>query len=374
MESYLNENIHLIDLLSNAKDYKFFNSKYEELFIKIDKANCNGIIEKIKDVHSIRKFLAMMAELRVGAQFIDVGCEVEFIPDGKYEGASPDLEIKIAGENYFIEVFARNEYTLAIELIPRLRQFLKNRPYRVDFDAKGEKYALPGFTRDSVAGIQNTAEQLMEKFKHQFRDTGSTYTIDIDDAHFTVTLISRSDGYPGVMMSDAYFDPTEDKENIMSDVIIDKASKVLNFNKYFKGHPYMLAINDSSGFLDSEEYNSILYGTTCHIGEFPQRPDIRQMMYDKEIDAIYQTQEWVRILRARDLGWGELLHKTALLPTDYGYITKYGLYLTSPILTNVSGVFVFHNEKDHYLLPNPFAEGSADFVKCALYSHMVNMT
>ncbi|CAG1002865.1 hypothetical protein METP3_03474 [Methanosarcinales archaeon] len=80
---------------------------------------------------------------------------------------------------------------------------------------------------------------------------------------------------------------------------------------------------------------------------------------EKEWKSIINDKEnkipkWKEIEKARKDGWEKLLTKEGLVPTDYTYLIKEGIFISEPKMKNVSGV-IFRKYNKVFYFPNPFA-------------------
>lgn len=132
--------------------------------------------------------------------------------------------------------------------------------------------------------------------------------------------------------------------------MIEKAKKRDDWEKEYLNYPYIIAFDCEEWSIDDITINGLLYGQRAEIASPIEK---YKEWKEKEWKSIINDKEnkipkWKEIEKARKDGWEKLLTKEGLVPTDYTYLIKEGIFLSEPKMKNVSGVMFRKYNKVFY--------------------------
>ncbi len=359
----LNSNTELkLVLLEIYKDKPRFLSYLDRLFYNLINLGCKDIQEKMEDVNTnINKFFSIISELEIAKILAESGKEVQLLTDNYFKCKSPDILCNGKNFSAYIEVMRLTESESKYMVIEFLREFLSNLPYRVDAKLKYE-LSLPARDYSTRKKQESLVKTSLDQFNESLKkETLSKlpFRIETDGICFEINRTDSGKGYPGIINTEVIKVP----ENILKENIkywlIEKAKKRDDWGKEYLDYPYIIAFDCEEWSIDDITINELLYGQRTEIAALSALGKKYEQWKEKEWNGIINDKEnkipkWKEIEKARKEGWGELLVKEALIPMDYTYLTKEGIYLSEPKMKNVSGA-IFRKDERVFYFPNPFA-------------------
>jgi len=345
--------------IENDSYLKHLDELFQELFI----GNCIGIKEKMKDVSSIEKMTSIMAEFYIGRFFLRMGFSVKFLNDDYSKNKSPDILIEKMKKRILVEVMRYGDGPVIDCLLKELREFLHEKPYRVDIKLD-EHLSLPPVGWEEIQTVESETTDSLKKFKNQFISSDKKYSIRTNHIEFIINPISRPDGYPGIIFHEVIGVPTEKIISQLKYHIIKKAKKKNDFDDDDRRIPYIVAIFSDLVYLDDIIFKEMIYGAVMGYPDQDRYKKIIEKDYKEQI-RIYKTgKEWRRIEEAVNAGWHDYLWHVHLIPHDFYYVYKHGLYLSDQATNNVAGILLMTVVDRVTFFPNPFSDSEMNSFDC----------
>ena len=348
--------INIFETFQNKPRYL---SYLDKLIFDLKVLDCENIQEKMRDINTnLDKLYSIISELEIATVFAKSGKKVKLLPDNYFVSKSPDILCEDENFDVYVEVMRITESESTFELIKFLRDFLKDLPYRVDLDLKSE-LSLPARNHETRKTHKSLARTSFNQFKEFFEKANfSNFPISIqtDGANFEIYQTDSGNGYPGIINTEVIEVPEKTLKKNMKYWFIEKAKKRDDWEKKYKNHPYILAFDCEEWSIDDITINELLYGERTTIGA---RSEKYEKWRDNEWESIINDKDnkipkWKEIEEARKKGWESLLVKEYLIPNNYAYLDKEGIFLSEQSMKNISGV-LFKKHNEIFIFPNPFA-------------------
>ena len=328
--------------------------------------HCEMLIEKIKDTSNIRKFSSLMAELITAKIFAQKGCKVQILPDDYFKTASPDIFCQHQNFSFYVEVTQLSDSEPTLKIIDELRQILPQKPFNVRIKFS-DKLSQPCFSGEE----RREQEEILEKSMKEFRKEFALLSSDAGDQEIVTEGIkfnlTNSGGKPGIPCSfvSSYKFPDELFDKYITYRLIEKAKKRATFEEPERNRPYIVAFVSENISIDDIDFRDLLYGRTpelfvlpddepemVHQGKIQRETDWANILANKE----KFIPQWHNIADASLSGWHDFLTEIYYIPHDYTYLAKEGLFLSDPIMKNVSGIMLIRKSSESYFFPNPFCD------------------
>ena len=332
----------------------------EKMINELRIRGCDGIQNKFEDLNET-KIYSTVAELEIALELLIRKHQVTLLKDDHFTGKSPDILVETERGSVYFEVGYISSSDPASFLIEQLRSITAKFPYIVNFTFKPE-ISSPHLTHDvrkpQMKKLNDAAIQFESELKElepgSFLITGNTDAFSYE----IIGTVQEGHGYPAVLVSSCSTS-LDHSHSHLTYHFTKKAQKRNNFPLSEQGIPYVLAFICDDPGVNCYEVQSLLYGDVCEIGMLQDTPfyrSIREKRWQGTLSKIQEDTSWSAILDAQASGWEDVLSRTYLLPHDYCYVQNYGLFFTSPIMKNVSGVLFCSASRRCEFYPNPFSD------------------
>lgn len=332
----------------------------------------NMLIVKIKETKSLKKFNSLISELNAAKIFTQKGCEIDLLSDNYFKNASPDILCKCSNFSFYVEVTQLSDSEPTLKIVEELRKLLRDKPFvaRVEFK---DLLSPPCFS----GAERNGQDQMLEKSMEQFRKELESLTPEPKDHEIITDGIKFSLSYsgkkPGIVGSFAscYRFPDDLFEKYVTYRLLEKAKKRESFEGSEKNCPYILTFVSENISIDDIDFKDLLYGRTLKIStlqsEDPEMVRQSTIWRDNDWGDILRHKnkhipKWQEIETAANCGWNDFLTRICYIPNDYTYLTKEGLFLSEPIMKNVSGILLIRKSTEPYFYLNPFCDQEISLV------------
>ena len=355
-DSFFNEYEGKTEYLSNLETtISFFLPTHHEM-----------LIEKIKDTSNIRKFSSLMAELITAKIFAQKGCKIQFLPDNYFKNASPDILCQHQTLSFYVEVTQLSDSEPTLKIIDELRAILPQKPFNVSIEFS-DKLSQPCFSGKERRGQEEILENSMKEFREKFAVLPSdaiNHEIVTEGIKFKLIHSGGKPGIPCSFMSSYKF-PDELFDRYVTYRLIEKARKRASFELPERNCPYIVAFVSENISIDDLDFRDLLYGGTPQIFVLPDDESemgrLGKIQREKDWANILANKEkfipkWHEIAAASLSGWHNFLTEIYYIPHDYTYLAKEGLFLSDPIMKNVSGILLIRKSSESYFYPNPFCD------------------
>lgn len=329
---------------------------------------CVGILTKVQEGFqdfNDRTAYTLLSEFEVAELFLERGHQVKFLPDDYFSGPSPDLLVTTSLGPLFVEVTHISTSDPGSLLIERIREITAQYPYLINFTFNAEISSPHHNHIDRARQEQQLAESLMQFSEHlrhispdsiPSRGTTDVFTYEISEIH------PSGRGYPCVLTSTVMIS-LDHSYSYLTMRLKKKAEKRSRFPSIEQNTPYIIAIVCDDPGIDPYEVKELLYGSTASYGLSQDTPEFirwRETNWTRIIEELHGLASWQAIQRAQELGWGELLIDTNLIPHNYCYVKESGLFLSMGVMRWVSGVLFFNWARRNIFFANPFSMDSEE--------------
>lgn len=348
----------LIDIFENPE---VEIAQLEALVKNIKDMGCIGIQEKFDDINK-SKVYPTIAELDIACQLLTRSHGVILLKDNYFPGKSPDLKVDLGGVKVYVEVQYISSSDPTAFLIEKLREITSKFRYIVNFSFKSD-VSLPNLTHTLRKLQQKKLEDSADQFEKALRSIlCESFPVSGETPAFSYEIIgitsNDQEGYPAVLTASCSTTLDQSYSHLTYYLNL-KGQKYDSFPVQEKTHPYIIAIVCDDPGVPCYEVKSLLYGDVCEIGltrDAPIYHKLRKRRWEMAVDGRKEAgNNWPEIESAADMGWAEALTKTYLIPHDYCFVEKQGLYLTCPTMKNLSGVIFCNAGRRIEFYPNPFA-------------------
>lgn len=333
-----------------------------KMFGELKRPIYRGTRAKTKDGGDINKFQSLLSEFSVGMIFGRRGCQVEFLPDNYMDRRSPDIHVTCKKKGIYVEVTRATDDGTNSEIQSRLRESLKDKPFRVDVKMKPEM-APPATDwqerMEKSVLVRTSLEEFERKLQNEIEDPKAVdlpIEIDCIGAVFTVSPAADNVGYPGIVSTGVFQIPDDKIADMLTHKIIEKSRKREDWTGRDREMLYVIGI-DFEEFFCSLDFDTLLLGKTT---EFLILDESDRDIIEKEWEKIADNPQdhiphWERIENAADKGWKEFLANRRLIPRDLIYLKGEGLFMKDQVMDNVSGILALIPGDKILFVPNPFA-------------------
>ena len=330
---------------------------------------CEGIREKFKKFDQLNS-KAYLAELVVAESFLKHGHKVILLGSECFPKASPDLLIQTKDSDLFVEVALMSSSDPGTVLFDNLQKITEKYPYGVNFFFSPD-VSIPHHDWKEREEQKDKLEHSTKQFAsdlEKLRDTGLHHKGKTDSFSYEIVeVVKPGEGYPAILTSSC--STSLDFSNAYLLLRLrKKGEKRPAFPASKRGIPYLVALVCDEPGISSGELGYLLYGSTTHYDcfSFPGiSEEIRIKQKEKRWSEILRKlsslDSWTEIQRAQTKGWEDLLLSTYLLPHEYCYVDKPGLFFTEDIMRQVSGVLFCRCTGSCTFFPNPFSIDEMDF-------------
>jgi hypothetical protein len=347
-------------LLDNFENPPVEMVQLESLVKTIKDLGCEGIQDKFDDL-SKTKVYPTIAELEIAHQILRRGHGVTLLKDSFFPGKSPDMVIELEGIKAYIEVQYVSSSDPTEFLIKKLREITSRSPYIVNFTFRSD-VSLPNLTHTIRKTQQKNLEDSADLFEKKLRIISCTsFPVSGDTPAFSYEIIGIAQngrGYPAVLTASCSTTLDHSYSHLTYYLSL-KGQKYGSFPVEEKSRPYIIAIVCDDPGVPCYEVKSLLYGDTKEIALSLDSQIYHRLREQRWEKAVIERKEvknhWPEIESAADIGWTETLMKIYLIPHDYCFVEKQGLYLTCPTMKDVSGVIFCSAGRRIEFYPNPFA-------------------
>ena len=335
-------------------------------------AHRDMLIVKIKETNSLKKFNSLMSELNAAKIFAQKGCEINLLSDDYFKNASPDILCKCSNFSFYVEVTQLSDSEPTLKIIEELRELLRDKPFvaRVVFN---HLLSPPCFSGAERYGQDQILEKSMDQFRKELKSLTpepQDHEIITDGIKFSLSYSGRIPGIVG-SFSSSYKFPEDLFEKYATYRLLEKAKKRESFEGSERNYPYILTFASENISIDDIDFKDLLYGCTLEIFVFQSEDAemVRQstILRDKDWEDILNNKnkhipKWQEIEAAANCGWNDFLTRIHYIPNNYTYLTKEGLFLSEPLMKNVSGILLIRKSTEPHFYPNPFCEPEISLV------------
>ncbi|MHB8051779.1 MAG: hypothetical protein ACYDEZ_00560 [Methanoregula sp.] len=353
-------------MLSNFSKNSEYLTILNKLVAELEQLKCNDLIKKIEETNDLEKFFSLTAEFITAKILAERGVDITLLSDDFFGKStqSPDILGKISDISVYFEVtrFSNSDATLYI--IEELRELLKNKPFIVNTNFTTE-LALPAFSKKE----RTIQKELAKRSMIQFKDLLKTLKVEevplkfqTEGIEFTILPAGSDTGYPGIFSSGWKF-PEESFEQYVSYRLLEKACKRSSFKGSNRKNPFILVFLSDDISVDTLDFEMLLYGRIMEYGIYDSGDPriLEQMKLEREKrwkDLVKNKRKYIpkycEIESASHFGWKKFLEEKNLIPKKYCYLHKEGLFLSNPLMKNVSGIILITKTEHPFFYPNPF--------------------
>ena len=367
LRDILNNNTRLRDLVFQEFQGKEEHlSNFNDLISFFIPSHRYELIAKIKDTNDLNLFRSLIAELHSAKIFSQNGCEIKLLPDNYFPGSSPDILCKCHDFSFYVEVTSLSNSDPTVKKIDELRKIVREKPYVVNINFDDE-VSQPCFFGDDHQEQEALLAKSLEQFKTEFErltPESSVNQIKTDCITFFISPIPEN---PGLIsgFSSSYRFPTDVFDEFVTKLLLKKAGKREKFVGPARNYPYILTFVSGNIAVDDTDFKHLLYGRapTIFIEKFNDPELLRQatIQRDTEWEEILRDKKryipkWQEIEDAAKNGWTDFLTDIQYIPHDYTYLAKEGLFLSNPVMKNVSGILLIRKSIEPHFYPNPFCD------------------
>ncbi|MFA4849956.1 MAG: hypothetical protein WC626_09545 [Methanoregula sp.] len=373
LEDILNNNPGLRDLvIQEFQGKKEHLSDFNDLISFFTPTHRDELIVKIKKTNTLNLFQSLIAELYCAKIFAQKGCDFELLPDDYFSGASPDLLCKYHDLSFYVEVTSLSNSDPTVKIIDELRELVRDKPFVVNVNFN-HNVSQPCFSGKEHEEQETLLNKSLEQFKTEFvqlTPDSSVKRIETDSITFIISPILEKPGLIGGLSSGYRF-PTGIFEKFGTRLLLKKGGKREKFVELAKNFPYILTFVSGNVAVDDIDFKHLLYGRAptilIDIFDDPEENRLASIQRDKEWEEILQNQsqyipKWQEIDTAAKSGWNSFLTEIDYIPHDYTYLAKEGLFLSEPLMKNVSGILLLRKSIEPHFYPNPFCDHEISLV------------
>jgi hypothetical protein len=346
-------------LAKNPEITKILCAKYElghgywkyldGLVGELRSANCKGIQQKVVDVaNNPKKFESMVSEFEIARLLTRRDKQVEMLPDDFLaQRASPDMHVADSFGEYYVEVVRFSEDAVVGIILDELRRLLNNpsRPFQVNVVLSND-LSIPVIDHTERSIKEGKAKAIMAKFEEalpSIQPTRLPTSITIDGVVFHISKSPIGRGFAGFINGQVIVLPSQKFvcriRFLVADPEYGKAVKRTTWSDDHLKKRYIVAI-DCEQDVEEEDLDEALLGKRASYELVPPNVLIPQEVKD-----------------AAKKNWTIFLEGIHMLPKGKTIFTSYGVYLTSPLCKNVSGVLLHVRlGSEVFFVPNPFAD------------------
>jgi hypothetical protein len=183
--------------------------------------------------------------------------------------------------------------------------------------------------------------------------------IKTEGINYSVSPSGTALGY-AYFSSEAWIFPEEKFEKYVSDRLLKKACKRSGFKGKDRLVPFILVFLSDDCSIDETDINDLLYGKIMQYGTEESnllgasQSDREEGWKDILKDKRKIIPKLCEIESASHFGWKEFLEEKNLIPNNFRYLNEEGLFLSNPLMKNVSGVMLITKTNNAFFYPNPF--------------------
>jgi len=330
---------------------------------------CEGFQEKFKTFDQLNS-KAYLAELVIAEHFLKRGHKVILLGSEYFLKFSPDMLVRTKQGDLFVEVALMSSSDPGTVLFDNLRKITEKYPYLVNFDFSSD-VSVPHHDWKEREKQKNKLERSAKQFAadlEKLHEKGLHHKGKTDSFSYEIVEVLKSGtGYPAILTSSC--STSLDFSNAYLLLRLrKKGEKRPAFPASKRGIPYVIALVCDEPGISSGELGYLLYGSPTHYDCFslpgiPEEARIKQKekRWGDTLQKLSSQTSWTEIQKAQAKGWEDLLISTYLLPHEYCYVDKPGLFFTEEIMRQVSGVLFCRCSGSCTIFPNPFSIDEMEF-------------
>jgi hypothetical protein len=346
-------------------------SIFDELFSFFIHDHKDELIAKIKDTNTLPLFCSLIAELNSARIFARKGCEIKLLTNNYFRGPSPDILCKCPELTFYVESTSLSDSSPLAKIYDELRELLRTKPFEVNVNFH-ENVSQPRFSGEEHTEQETLLEKSLDQFKKDFEQLipeSPRREIKTEGITFFLTPTKEKPGCLGGYSSGSKF-PKEIFEKFVTVLLLKKAKKRENFFDSARNYPYIVTFVSRNILVDAIDFHRLLYGFIPRLSILPidQETDRRARIFrEEEWNVIIRDKQnyiprWQDIEAAAKNGWTDFLTKIHYIPNDYTYLGKEGLFLSEPLMKNVSGILLVRKSMESHFFPNPFCDPEISLV------------
>jgi hypothetical protein len=345
-----------------CREYAIFSFINEKINL-LRCSGCQGIQDKFKKFDH-DKATTYLAELIVAEYFLNRGHRVTLLGSNCFSRESPDMLVKTSDGEIFVEVAYMSSSDPISILFDNLRKITERYPYVVNFSFNNN-VSMPHHDWNARNQQMNNLNPSVKQFETALEHNNfGTLPHHGETASFSYDIIERDPSGKGcpLILTSSCSTSLNFSWAYLTLRLQKKAKKRLTFPANKQKIPYLVALVCDEPGISSGELGYLLFGSTTHYDcfSFPSIPvEVREKQKNKRWNEILTElsarSTWAEIQCARENGWEDLLARKYLLPHDYCYVDKPGLFFTDSLLSQVSGLLFCRCSGNCELFPNPFS-------------------
>jgi hypothetical protein len=322
----------LNNLFDNFNENPYYLNSLEKMIRYLRNNHCKNVQEKLAFVADIWNFNSIVSELEVAVLLLENGKRVALIPDDYNEVVSPpDIYAVDDMFDVYVEVTRiTNDRTIDI-----ISDYMNEKTSFVVDVNLNENISIPAFgdERDTKKKkIKDGLEEFSKKYDAlEVKEAGIEMLTCIGKFKLRESKIGK--GYAGTFFWGSGIPYDKIMQKIRNDVII-KSEKRKKWKDDYLNKYYIVALDFEDIAYDPMYLESALFGSMTYFDTDPHH----------------------LIEKAQNRGWKGYLKSMQIL-SDYNILfpNKWGVFLTSEITKNVSGIIGKFRGKKPVFYPNPFA-------------------
>jgi len=350
-------------VLEKFKKNPTYLSYLNKLISELRRLQCQNLTEKIKEPNDLERFFSFTAEITTAKILADHGAKITFLTTDSFEkfSQSPDILGKFSGVPFFFEVNRLKDSHIIQYILDELNEYLQNLPYLVRCHCN-VKLSEPVFLREERENQDIIAKRSVAQFKDQIgciKGENTLFEIKTEGINYSVNHSGTARGY-AYFTQEAWIFPDEKFEKYVSDRLLKKACKRSDFKGKDRLIPFILVFLSDDCSIDETDFDDLLYGKIMQYGTEESnllgasQSDREEGWKDILKDKRKIIPKLCEIESASHFGWKEFLEKRHLIPNNFMYLHKEGLFLSNPLMKNVSGVMLITKSNSAFFYPNPF--------------------
>jgi len=286
-------------VLQKYKNKTQYLSYLNSLISDLKRLKCQNLTKKIKEPNDLVRFYSFTAEMITAKILAEHGSDIKFLTSEDFEkpSSSPDILGNFSRVPIYFEVTRFKDSDAVDYVFEELNEFLQNKPYVVNISLN-DSLSEPSFSGSERVKQEKIIKRAVTLFKDRLKNIeveDSPREIQIEGVNFILSPSRKAHGYLGIIEPSVTIFPEKKFEKYVSDRLLEKARKRLQFKGESRKIPYVVVFLSDDSSIDDIDFEDLLNGK-----------DMR------------------------------------------------GLFSSSPVMKNVSGVILITKVNDSFFYPNPF--------------------
>jgi hypothetical protein len=316
-------------------------------------------MEKATRISQLKEFDAFISELRFAEYLSSCGGSAALILEDKSGNKSPDFRFQLEGQSFVVEVTSLTEDAIVSTIADVIDRLLEVMPYlrAVVTAERKDELSLPKMEKkdrhmQNLLVLRSLGEFIVQLCRYPFK---LPEEIDTEGMVFHLEPSGTPKSY-FVISGSVIEVPTEEINKRIAEDLSLKAAKRNSFGPDFMSPKYIVAYDCGEPLVDSTDLDDLLYGDRESFGGANGK--YREQVLDKwreACESMEKTPEWSRIRQSSERGWTDFLKSNRLIPTDFTYVSRPGLFLRDPHMDGVTAIALRTRPGGIHFYPNPFS-------------------